>query len=339
MSYEMDLDKFGSATLDFVAYDEEPPPAIRKDCRIRLIARGGFEMFAMTPLNGETEITDELQSGSPWVSLVRIAMDDNPYLSRDEIEYQSAMMTPEERQAKRYGKPTPFGGRVFKRFDSTVHAIERPDREWVRSMDTVVGIDPGIRWTGVSFNAFDSENGMLTFAELLLVDKAVPEVCAEIRRVCEHWGVDPMAYVIDPSARNRVATSGEHLEGAYQREGIMTVHGVNDLHAGVNELIRRLDAKQGGTPTPLWRISRECPRLLWEVPRYQQESRTDGVFAVKKVDDHVLDSARYAAMFRPWFLPDDVKPRRWWGDQNTWVPGTAPPFSGTRPVATSPVGS
>src|SRR4051794_21298169 len=52
MTFEQDLDKFGGRSLDRVHYDEEPPEAIRKECRARLDRPGTDELFTMTPLAG-----------------------------------------------------------------------------------------------------------------------------------------------------------------------------------------------------------------------------------------------------------------------------------------------
>ena len=59
-TYEMDVAKMGGATLDRVHYDEEPPRAARNECRLRVMARGGDEIFTMTPVEGLTWSFDEL---------------------------------------------------------------------------------------------------------------------------------------------------------------------------------------------------------------------------------------------------------------------------------------
>jgi phage terminase large subunit-like protein len=45
-------------SLDRVHYDEEPPEAIRKECRARLDRPGTDELFTMTPLQGMTWMYD-----------------------------------------------------------------------------------------------------------------------------------------------------------------------------------------------------------------------------------------------------------------------------------------
>jgi hypothetical protein len=162
----------------------------------------------------------------------------------------------------------------------------------VKEQSIVVGIDPGIRWTGVCFVAFDDENFALVFDELYLKQKTVPEV-AERSKALRHWGVTPDFYVIDPSrvtARRstrtpwRPSSSGTAFSPSTVRttveSGILTIK--RDFKA--NPLRCCLNGVQG---TDL-RV-----RPLPDRP----EGATDQ-FAVVKVDDHVLDAMRYALMTR-----------------------------------------
>lgn len=332
LTYEQDLDKFGGAALHRVHFDEEPPGEkgrqIFNESRMRLVDYGGEVMFTMTPLLGLSWTFDEvwerrLEEG---FSVVQASTLENSHLPQGELEEYLRGMSEEERRARVDGMFVHFAGLVFAEFDDRRHVVRAPDREHVRGQMVVVGIDPGIRWTGVTFNAFDGDNVMLTFDELLLENHTVPDVARAIRGKVEEWGVERPLFVIDPSARNRTMVNAEQVEGAFHREGIHAMPGQNAVEAGVFELKRRLQSS-------MWLISGDCRRLVWEIGRYRVDQRGDG-FAVVKQDDHCLDSVRYAAMFRPWNVAGrPVAERRGRG----WVEGQ-PLFPGRGLAEAGPLG-
>jgi hypothetical protein len=120
-------------------------------------------------------------------------------------------------------------------------------------------------------------------------------------------GVTPDFYVIDPSARNRTQINADAVEAEFQRQGIYCVHGQNDVESGILTVKRRL---QSDPPSLL--ISSRCARLVYEIGRYRVDPKAVDKFAVIKVDDHVLDSMRYALMSRAWgvFKGETSRPRK-----------------------------
>ena len=315
LTYEQDLDKFGGAALHRVHFDEEPPGEkgrqIFNESRMRLVDFGGQSMFTMTPLLGLSWTYDEvwerrLEEGFHVVQASTLA---NVHLPQDELVEYTRGMSEEELRARVRGEFVHFAGLVFAEFDDRRHVVKPPDREHVKGQMVVVGIDPGIRWTGVTFNAFDNDNVMLTFDELLLENHTVPDVARAIRGKLDVWGIAKPLYVIDPSARNRTMVNAEQVEGAFQREGIHAMPGQNAVEAGVFELKRRLQSS-------MWLVSAGCRRVIWEIGRYRVDTKGDG-FSVVKQDDHCLDSVRYAAMFRPWNVASEkVAERR----RRGWIP-------------------
>jgi len=272
-----------------------------------LIDHAGQEVFTLTPLNGLSWIFDGVyeRRHEDGITVIEASTTENPHLDAAAMAAFFAGLTDEELQARRDGKFVHLAGLVFPEFDDHLHVIDPlpsmagPEDHsdnplWGR--DVFVGIDPGIRWTGITFNAFDRHGDLIVFDELLLTDSIVPRTVRAIQSKLGEWGIPQASvrFVIDPSARNRALTNGEHVEGEFARFGIFCIHGQNDVETGLFQLKRRLQGEPVGI-----RITRNCRRLLWEIGRYRRKEMPDGSFAVLKKDDHELDSLRYVSMARP----------------------------------------
>ncbi len=331
MTYEQDVDKFGGSALDAIGYDEEPPEDIRKESRMRLIDYGGVERFAMTPLMGMSWMYDSIYERrfEDGFEVIVADMDDNPHLDEQAKAQALDGLTDEELKARKQGLFVHFAGLVYDEFTDAKHVIEKVKPEFLRDKDIVVGIDPGIRWTGIAFLAFDSDNSATLFDELLLSgEDAIPGNAAKsIRAILGYWSIPRADFVIDPSARNRVGTNGDQIEAAYQRAGIYAAHGQNAVEAGVFEVKRRLQHDP-----PMLRVGRNCQRFLWERGRYRIDPKEDGSFAVIKRDDHISDSLRYACMERSWWTDNPLPQRKRVAYQQNYEP----PYTGEGPNEPSP---
>lgn len=294
-TYGQDPFLYAGSALHMVLFDEEPPEEIFEECKMRVIDYDGQLAFSMTPTEGLSWMYDKVweRRHEDLFEVIVADMDDNPHLP--EAAKQAALdgLTEEQKQARKEGRFVHFAGMVFPEFRDQLHVCAPPMPGTVQQQSVVVGIDPGIRWTGVSFTAFDDENCALTFDELYLEQHTVDRLVAAIQERNRYWGIEPSFYVIDPSARNRTQINADSTEAELQRHGIYCVHGQNDRENGINTMKQRL---QGAT----WLISTACPRLLWELQRYKYDPRAENKFEVVKKDDHVLDSVRYALMSRAW---------------------------------------
>ena len=325
MTYEQDLDKFGGTARHRIHYDEEPPgekgEAVRTECRFRLADYNGDELFTFTPLLGLTWTFDEFwENKGPEIQkdvwhdedrkllVIRSDMDDNPHISEAGKEAALAGLPDSVRAARKGGNFAHFKGLVYDEFNPEAHVVPKPNNKHLASQDVLVGIDPGVRTSGVVFCAFDRENSMLVFDELYLHDEdAIPENAAQlIRAKLKEWGVKDARFVIDPASRNREQATGARVMTNYAKAGIFAEPGVNDVEAGVFEIKRRLESK----PPGLF-VAENCEKWRWEVGRYRKDEKTDGTFAVVKRDDHLLDPTRYVAMARLWNAPSSSsKPKR-----------------------------
>lgn len=348
MSYEADLDKFGSVALDRVHFDEEPPgekgEAIYTQSLRRIVDYQGDIIFTATPEFGLSwtstefwdnrgEEVDERVWQNDWLTIVRASTHDNPFVPADALS--ESRMTEEEYKVKVLGEWFHLKGLVYGDFDFPTHVVEPPKVEHVRSQDIFVGIDPGIVTTGVVFCAFDRDNSMLVFDELYLHDQAaVPRHAAQaIKSKLKMWGIkDAPRYIIDPSARNRNLVTGQNVEAAFHLEGIHVEPGNNEKEAGAFEIKRRLQ----DTP-PTFHVSKTCQKWLWERDRYRMDEKADGSFDTVKKDDHLMDPTRYVAMARQYHLPTKARPkgRPSFGEN----PSYEPPFRPTSKPETSPMGA
>lgn len=301
LTYEQDLDKHSGAALHRVHFDEEPPEDVWQECQMRLIDFGGDTLLTMTPLLGLSWTYDKVweKRHLPGYKVVQVDMDDNPHLNQEAKERLLEGLSDEERQARKEGRFVHFAGMVFPEFRDALHTTNPPERSFLNGQSIVVGIDPGIRWTGICFVAFDDENYALVFDELYLKQQTVPQVAEAIQAKLKEWDVAPDFYVIDPSARNRTQINADAVEAEFQRHGIFAVHGQNDRESGILTIKRRL---QSSPPSLL--VSNACKELIYEFGRYRIDPKANkndqSAFEVVKVDDHVLDAMRYALMSRSW---------------------------------------
>jgi phage terminase large subunit-like protein len=316
LTYEQDLDKFGGAELHRIHYDEEPPGEkgrqIRQECRMRLMSTDGDEVFTLTPLLGLSWFYEEVweQRFSEGITVVQVDMDDNPWLTDQAKDRLLAGMTTEETQARKSGRFVHFSGLFYEEFGNE-HIAPTPDRKHVKQQSIVVGIDPGLNFTGVVWVAFDEDNSALVFTEFLGEQLVVKDIAEAIRAKNKEWGIDPDFYVIDPSARNRAMGTGEQVEAEYIRQGIPVSHGVADRAVGILEVKRRLQQKT------LF-VSEECDRLLWEFPRYRKDPNSRNEFDAVKQNDHELDALRYALMSRAWGSTSPEPPEKHYGINEVW---------------------
>lgn len=324
LSYEMALDKFGGAALHRCHYDEEPPEDIRGECLLRLVDFGGDEVFSMTPLQGLSwtyrrlwkRRGEKLPNGRPRIEAWGIGIDDNRTLSEEDIEAALAEITnPAEYRQRRYGEYSERGGQVYPTYGDTRHPGWLPDE--LRYHEIVVGIDPGLRWAGFCWIAFDRNNYAYTFDAVQLngedFDNGVtPQHYVELVRAKERfWGLcrdgrRPM-YVIDPAARIRSLIDGKTIQSELANRGLHTIAGDNDVEGGIANIRGRI------TDGSL-KVAERCTILFDQAVEYSFEDRDDEKTMVKKVNDHVLDAQRYALQQRPW-MPKPTK--------KLWLPGSA----------------
>jgi phage terminase large subunit-like protein len=128
-SSEAGRDKFQSAKLDFIVFDEEPKRTdIFSECEARLIDKAGIWWMAATPLRG-TQWLKNLSEREDVFSCTA-GMAANPHIPIEEVEkFAASLGSDEERDIRVYGKYIVYGGTpVFptKPLQKMIDKAERP---------------------------------------------------------------------------------------------------------------------------------------------------------------------------------------------------------------------
>jgi hypothetical protein len=105
-----------------VGYDEPPPKKHREEGMWRLGDHGGYEMFAMTPLDTNTGMSGARFSRSaraPDITVVSGSMHDNPTLDKETVARASGHVgyLP---AAREFGEFVDVGGLIYPDFDRCV---------------------------------------------------------------------------------------------------------------------------------------------------------------------------------------------------------------------------
>jgi phage terminase large subunit-like protein len=299
LSTEMDLDKHGGTARHRIHFDEEPPEKYFVENMARLVDTGGDALFTMTPLKGLTWVFHQLwkNRSMPHITGMTIGMRHNKHLRPEDIEFVLSLITNEaERRQREFGEFAERGGPIYPNFMDAM--APHPDREHIGEREVVVGIDPGLRFAGLVWIAFDRDNNAFVFATVKIQRGDVDEYVRRIHAVNKAWGITRPDYLIDPASSAGNLVDGLSVMDALAMRGIFTIPANNSVEAGISEVRRRIN--MGAL-----RMSDRLTTLQDEAIEYAAEDREDGVFKPVKGNDHLLDAMRYGLMYRPWLPPPE----------------------------------
>jgi phage terminase large subunit-like protein len=316
-TYKQDASTLGGAALHFVGYDEPPPKTHRSECKMRLVDYQGFEMFAMTPIRANTSwIRRDLWRNreAPNLTVIKASIHDNPLLSREAIEEALSVHPEHERKAREFGDFMDLGGMIYPDFDRCVAAESFP-LDFIRGLDIVVGIDPGIRNAGFAWVGFDKDLTAYVFNEGMLQDTEAHGYAAFIKAENSRLGLRSVQYVCDPAARSRGQVNAETVMMALSKEGIHAVAGQNSHDAGFDQLRSRMRLDR-------FKVDPQCFGIRDEADDYaaKEPGDDDDDSHLDPVSNrfHRLDALRYAVMERFWDpVMEENAPKRMLG----FVPG------------------
>lgn len=111
-SYDQGRKKFQGTSQHWVWLDEEPPQDIYSEVQMRVLDTQGDVFGTMTPLQGLTWVYDDiylnhtkpLDKQDTEVFCILMSWEDNPYLSKEEIQRLEATMDEAEVEARKYGR-------------------------------------------------------------------------------------------------------------------------------------------------------------------------------------------------------------------------------------------
>jgi len=148
-SSKQEMQDLGKIQLSSVWHDEETPKGHREECKMRLLAESGDELFSLTPTNALSYTFDDVwqradfiyrtktivnkfgfprtehRKNGSGIACVQMATDDNPTLDPDTIERLFEDITdPDELAIRRYGVFKQISGRIHKSYDPAICYID-----------------------------------------------------------------------------------------------------------------------------------------------------------------------------------------------------------------------
>lgn len=309
-----------SSVWDWVHVDEPCPEGMWKAVSRGLVDRNGRAWFTCTPIaepwidekfvpsieqQSQAEVgTIEDASASRW--MMTGSMDDNPHLTPAAIARFIADLTPEEQEARRYGRPLAYSGVVYKEFSWNDHVLREPPPTW-KDWSTPPE-DHCIRFAidfhprkphHVLFIATSPLDVHYAYAELFiscLMSELVSEIKAVLKgRECATPGlIDPLA-----STPNRV-TDLSPLDEVLRLE-LPVMPATKDPHNGIlkaKELLKTRDR----TKRPVFFVASHLSRFLFEISRgYIWDEDTNK--PLKENDDAMENFYRLALQGLPYIEP------------------------------------
>jgi phage terminase large subunit-like protein len=287
-SYEKGREKWQGETLDFVWFDEEPPPDIYTEGLTRTNATGGIAWMTFTPLLGMTEVVGRfLLQEAPDRHVTQMTIDDAGHYTAEQRAQIVASYPEHEREARAKGVPTLGSGRVFPVTEESIviEPIALPNH-WPQ----IVGIDFG--WdhpSAAARLAWDRDNDVLYVVATHRAREQTPAMFAPSVLAWGRWL--PCAWPHDGLQHDK--GSGEELAAQYRKQGLAMLQdratfddGTNGVEAGVMEMLDRMQ-------TGRWKVFSTCNDWREEFRLYH---RKDGLI-VKERDD-LISASRYAMMMR-----------------------------------------
>ena len=176
-TYDQGRKRWQGETLDFVWFDEEPPPDIYSEGRTRTTATNGISYMTFTPLMGITNVVRRLLNEKPDGSVViQMTLYDADHYTDEQRKYIVEMHPEHEREARTMGVPSLGSGRVFP--VEEVY-LKEPNFQipgyWSRGVGMDIGYDHP---TAAVWGAFDADTDTLHIYDAYRVKEETPAVHA-----------------------------------------------------------------------------------------------------------------------------------------------------------------
>lgn len=292
-TYDMDRKNLQAATVDLVAFDEEPPEDVYTECVMR--TRGtktkepGIAMLAFTPLKGLSDVVlkylpggvfpqDGTIPGEPDKFVVRVTWDDAPHLS--EVDKQALIneIPAHLRDSRTKGIPALGSGKVYPiSEDEITFKSLHVSSDWKRAF----GMDFGWNCTAAVWGTQDPVTGVIyLYGEHYLGEKA-PYVHANAIKARGAW----IPGICDPRGDKSSERDGSKLIDEYSSLGLNLQAGDNAIQAGVSRVLNMLESG-------LLKVSVNLEHWLSEFRIYRYDSKNPNQIA-RNQKDHLMDATRY----------------------------------------------
>ena len=298
-SCDQGREKFQGTSLDYVWFDEEPPYDIYKECLMRIIDKEGIIFGTMTPLKGLTWVYDEIylnKYNNPEVWHEHIEWNDNPFLSKKEINLLSNTLSKEELDARRFGLFTNSSGLVYPEFNEQVNVIEpfNVPFDWYDN----ISIDPGLNNPlSCHWYAVDYDGNIYVIAEHYEAGKDIEYHANSIKSICDklNWFTvnGKICALIDSAANQKTLASTKSVSELFFDYGINVNTRVNkDLFSGIQRVKSYLKNANGISKLFIFKT---CVNMIREIKGYFWGNADVPI----KKDDHAMDELRYYIMSKP----------------------------------------
>jgi phage terminase large subunit-like protein len=303
-SYDQGRTKWQADTLDWVWFDEEPPPEVYSEGITRTNTTLGPVILTMTPLFGMSEVVRRfIPPSTDERADVCMTIDDAEHYTPEERAKIIASYPEHERESRTKGIPSMGSGRIFPVAESAISCQAFPiPAHWVR----IGGLDFGYDHPTAAVQlAWDRDNDIIYLTAVYKARGADIALNAGISPTASHaaavkpWGDIPWAWPHDGLQHDK--GSGEELRTQYVGQGLDMLEdkathapadgekegtGGNGVEAGLMDMLDRMQ-------TGRWKVFSHL-ELWWE--EFRLYHRKDGK-VVKEFDD-AISASRYAYMMR-----------------------------------------
>lgn len=292
-----------SSSWDWCHIDEPIPEAMWKAIVRGFADRGGKAWFTCTPISEpwiDAQFVPDLESqsradlgviataNSRW--MMTGEMDDNPHLTKENIELTLSWYTDEEKEARRKGVPLAYSGIIYKEFQWALHVRKDIPLGW-KSWN-VPPSNYTIRYAidyhprkpnAVLFIATSPQDIHYVFAELW-TPSLIGEFVAEIKALCPEPTVPAL---IDPLASTPNKVTDMTFLDELTMHGLPLMPATKDPHNGIIKVKELLHSRQkNGLPCVFFNA--ECTHTLFEISRgYQWDKDTNKPL---KQDDDMMEN-------------------------------------------------
>ena len=300
-SYDQGRKKWQGTNRDFIQLDEEPPTDIWAEAFTRTMNVKGLIVITFTPLNGLTEICEQIMAGRREVTLpsgkkqavelgfYQAGWADAPYLTEDDMAQLLAGIPTYEVEARMRGIPSAGRGRVYPYREEDISCEPFPiPSTW----QIAFGLDFGLLNTAAVFGAYDENTGIWYIYDEYKAgcdiqndsgttgDTMVVEDHATALKI---MGADKFNGVCDPAGRQRES------DGVALMDKYTDAPNLLSLTTADNAVSAGLATCNTAFKTGRLKIFTTCRRTLNELSKYSRDDKGN----IKKKDDHLMDSMRY----------------------------------------------
>jgi phage terminase large subunit-like protein len=296
-SFEMDINTYGGADLDFWWMDEHGEEKYFTENMARIVDRNGYGIMTMTPEAGQTWEMDLIENPPPGIEVDSWYFDTrkNPYLSKEGVAtLEASIRDPRLRDAKLAGRFVSLSGMVFPMFDKDL--LVEPDFEIPRSWPRTFCIDPHLRKpSALMWVAWDMKEGIPHVYRTAKVKKTVEELAKFIK--VKSAGESISLYIGDEA----MGGDGKNIYGE------KSINKIQDMMTPDPTLL-----KQGKRVVGMkvfascdygveWIDGKRSGSFLWELGRFRfkKEGKADEETYrehVATVDDDYISCFRYIVM-------------------------------------------